>query len=163
ARHRVPRTLGTLCVLVVMILIVLVLVLILAPLVHTEFGQLMSRLPDMAATLYGTVGPWLNDNLGINMSFDMASITQLVSDNAQSAQAVGLKLLSGLKTGGGIVLGLLINLVLVPVVTFYLLRDWNATIARIDELTPRRWVSKVRRIASEIDMVLAEFVRGQLS
>jgi predicted PurR-regulated permease PerM len=163
ARHRVPRMLGTLCVLIVMILIVLVLVLILAPLVHTEFGQLMSRLPDMAAALYGTVGPWLNDNLGINMSFDMASFKQLVSDNAESAQAVGLKLLSGLKTGGGIVLGLLINLVLVPVVMFYLLRDWNAIIARIDELTPRRWVSKTRKIASEIDMVLAEFVRGQLS
>jgi len=161
--RRIPRTLGTVLVLVVMTLLVLVLVLILAPLVHTEFGQLMTRLPDLAAALYGTVGPWLNDTLGINISFDLASFKQLIAENAESAQAVELKLLSGVRAGGGLVIGLVINLVLVPVVMFYLLRDWNSIIHRIDELTPRRWVHKVRKIASEIDVVLAEFVRGQLS
>jgi len=161
--HGVPRTLGTVFVLVVMILLLLILVLILAPLVHTEFGQLMSRLPDLAAALYSTVGPWLNDTLGLNISFDLASFKQLVADNAESAQAVALKLLSGLRAGGGMVIGILINLFLVPVVMFYLLRDWNAIIKRIDELMPRQWVQKVRTIGSEVDVVLAEFVRGQLS
>jgi predicted PurR-regulated permease PerM len=46
---------------------------------------------------------------------------------------------------------------------FYLLRDWNRTVARIDDLLPRRWRRRVRTIAGEIDRVLAEFLRGQLS
>ena len=45
---------------------------------------------------------------------------------------------------------------------FYLLRDWNVILARVDELMPRRWLAKVRTIAVEIDDVLAEFLRGQL-
>ena len=46
---------------------------------------------------------------------------------------------------------------------FYLLRDWNHIFARIDELLPRRWLPTVRTLASQIDRVLAEFLRGQLS
>jgi predicted PurR-regulated permease PerM len=51
---------------------------------------------------------------------------------------------------------------LIPVVMFYLLRDWNVIIARIDELVPRRWVTLVRRLAHEVDKVLAEFLHGQV-
>jgi len=57
---------------------------------------------------------------------------------------------------------LLINLALIPVVTFYVLRDWNVILARLDDLTPQRWRPKVRTIASQIDNVLAEFLRGQI-
>src|SRR5438034_4058014 len=46
---------------------------------------------------------------------------------------------------------------------FYLLRDWNRIVARVDGLLPRRWLPRVRSIAREIDRVLAEFLRGQLS
>ena len=53
-------------------------------------------------------------------------------------------------------------LLLIPVVTFYLLRDWDEMIGRIDGLIPRRSVSLVRSLAREVDAVLAEFVRGQL-
>jgi predicted PurR-regulated permease PerM len=45
---------------------------------------------------------------------------------------------------------------------FYLLRDWNRIVKRIDDLLPRRWLPRVRAIAKEIDKVLAEFLRGQL-
>ncbi len=60
------------------------------------------------------------------------------------------------------VLALLVSLILVPVVLFYLLRDWNFLLARIDELIPRRVHEKVHRMAAEIDAVLAQWLRGQL-
>jgi predicted PurR-regulated permease PerM len=44
---------------------------------------------------------------------------------------------------------------------FYLLRDWKMILERLDDLLPRGWHAKVRTIASEIDAVLAEFLRGQ--
>src|SRR5215831_9166936 len=74
-----------------------------------------------------------------------------------------VKLLSGLKAGGTVVIAVLINIALIPVVAFYLLRDWNTIVERVDELLPRRWLGRVRAMIVEIDNVLAEFVRGQLS
>ena len=81
----------------------------------------------------------------------------------EGAETLSLKLLSGIKAGGTIVIGVLINLALIPVVAFYLLRDWNAIVGHLDELMPRRWLGRVRQMTGEIDGVLAEFVRGQLS
>jgi predicted PurR-regulated permease PerM len=71
-------------------------------------------------------------------------------------------LLAGVRTGSRIVLALLVNIALIPVVMFYLLRDWPLFVTRIDELVPRRWQPRTRKMAREIDDVLAEFLRGQL-
>ena len=49
-----------------------------------------------------------------------------------------------------------------PVVSFYLLRDWDVLVTRLHDLLPRRIEPQVVRLASEMDSVLAEFVRGQL-
>jgi predicted PurR-regulated permease PerM len=162
-RKRVPRTVGALLVMLVALVLVLALLLVLAPLVHSEFSLLAKRLPELAAGLYAQVAPWLNEKFGIQLQFDLDSIKQLIADNLDSAQAVSLQVLTGLKAGGMMVVGILINLVLIPVVMFYLLRDWSRIVRRLDELTPRRWLAKVRTMAIEIDNVLGEFLRGQLS
>jgi len=162
-RHRVPRTVGTLLVILVILLLILALLLVLIPLVQSEIGQLTRRLPELAANLYGHVAPWLRETLGIEVQLDLASVKELIAENLDSAQALTLKLLSGLKAGGTVVLGILINLVMIPVVMFYLLRDWNRIVAHVDGLLPRRWLPRVRIIALEIDGVLAEFLRGQLA
>jgi predicted PurR-regulated permease PerM len=162
-RHRVQRTLGTLLVILVILLLLLALLLVLIPLVQNEIGQLVHRLPELAANLYGHLAPWLRETFGIELQLDLASVKELIAENLDSAQALTLKLLSGVKAGGTLVLGILINLALIPVVMFYLLRDWNRIVARVDGLLPRRWLPRVRKIAGEIDRVLAEFLRGQLA
>ncbi len=162
-RKRVPRTVGALLVMLVALVLLLALLLVLAPLVHNEFSLLAKRLPELAAGLYAQFAPWLNEKFGIQLQFDLDSIKQLIADNLDSAEAVSLKVLTGLKAGGMMVVGILINLVLIPVVMFYLLRDWSRIVRRLDELTPRRWLAKVRTMALEIDNVLGEFLRGQLS
>ena len=162
-RHRVPRTLGTLLVVVIMGLLIAGLVLVLIPLIQSEISQLVRRLPDLAAQLYGRVAPWLRDTLGFELQFDLATLKDLITENLSSAETVGLKLLSSVKAGGLVLLGILINLAMIPVVMFYLLRDWNRLVGHLDNLLPRRWLPRVRIIAREIDLVLAEFVRGQLS
>jgi predicted PurR-regulated permease PerM len=72
------------------------------------------------------------------------------------------KLFTSVTIGGLAVVGFFVNLILVPVVTFYLLRDWDKFMANIDALIPRRWHERVSGIVREIDSVLAEFLRGQL-
>jgi predicted PurR-regulated permease PerM len=60
-------------------------------------------------------------------------------------------------------IGWLANLLLIPLVLFYLLRDWHVLVGKIADLLPRRWYAKTAEIAKEIDRMLAEFLRGQLS
>src|SRR5664279_2406359 len=151
AKRRVPRTVGALVVMLVALVLLLGLILVLAPLVHNEFSLLAKRLPELTAGLYGQFAPWLEDKFGIQLQFDLESIKQLVAENLDSAQAVSLKVLTGLKTGGLLLVGILINLVLIPVVMFYLLRDWSRMVRRLDELVPRRWLAKVRTMSHEID------------
>jgi predicted PurR-regulated permease PerM len=162
-RRGVPRTLGTLLVLIAILLMAAGLVLVLVPLVQSEVLDLARRLPDLAVQLYARVAPWLHDKLGIELQLDLATIKGLVTENLSSAEQVGLKVLSGLKAGGTVLLGVVINVAMIPVVMFYLLRDWGTLVARVDELLPRRWAPRVRTIAGDIDAVLAEFIRGQLS
>ncbi len=59
------------------------------------------------------------------------------------------------------IVNVLILFVIVPVVAFYLLLDWDRMVARIDELLPREHAPTIRRIAREIDTTLSAFIRGQ--
>jgi predicted PurR-regulated permease PerM len=125
-------------------------------------GSITRKLPDLFAQFTDRVAPFLQEKFDVSVSLDFDSIRTFIAENAQEARNLSTRLLSGVKTGGAIVLSLLVNLALIPVVMFYLLRDWNMILARIDDLLPRRWGPKVRSIGREVDGVLAEFLHGQL-
>jgi predicted PurR-regulated permease PerM len=161
-KRGVPRSLATLFVILFIALLLAALFLVLIPLVQSEVTSITRRLPDLFAQFSDRVAPFLQEKFGITVALDFDSIRTFISENAQEARNLSARLLSGVKTGGAIVLSLLINLALIPVVMFYLLRDWNMILARLDDLLPRRWGPKVRSISREVDSVLAEFLHGQL-
>ncbi len=161
ARAGVSRTFGTLIAVVVMSLATAALLLVIVPLVQAELTMLFRRLPDLANFFSTHVAPRLNEYLGISVQFDLATLRELASENIESVRELGARLLSGMRTGGLVLLSVVVNLALVPVVMFYLLRDWHLIVARIDELVPRRWLPLVRGMATDIDNVLAEFLHGQ--
>lgn len=161
-RAGVPRGLGTLLAVLLMIVGGLAVVLVLVPLVQAEIGLLLRRLPDLA-DLYATRGaPWLEERLGITLALDLPSLKAMLTDNAEEVRTLGMKLLAGVKSGGLLVLTVVVNAMLVPVVMFYLLRDGRGILGRLDDLVPRRWLPAVRSMGREIDHVLAEFLRGQV-
>jgi predicted PurR-regulated permease PerM len=131
------------------------------PLVQAEIGMLVRRLPDLAELYAAAVAPWLADHFGLHLQLDLATAKQLIAENVDGARAVSLRLLAGVRTGGALLIALLVNLALIPVVMFYLLRDWRTLVDRVDDLVPRAWLPTVRGIAGDIDNVLAEFLRGQ--
>ena len=79
----------------------------------------------------------------------------------ETLQARGGALLSGLLSSATSLVSVLVLLVLVPVVTFYLLLDWDRMISRIDRHLPRDHAPAIRELAREIDRTLAAFIRGQ--
>jgi predicted PurR-regulated permease PerM len=162
-RRRVPRTIAVLLVMLLLVALLVLLAVILVPLFYKEVKLLSERLPGYLDQVNVHLVPWLKDRFGIQIQVDAASIRQLVTDSLQGTEGIGLKLLESLKIGGLTVIGYLVNLLLVPVVLFYMLRDWKGLLARLDRLVPRRWHTKARGLVAEIDAVLAEFLRGQVT
>ena len=160
--RKLNRTLGTALVLLGLVLIFVLLALVLAPLIQAEARLLMNQLPQTLEWLQHTLLPWLKANLGIDIAQDHAQITDwLKAQLGQGGQLTAY--LPKLKEGGLAVLGFLANLLLVPVATFYLLRDWDRAVAHLGGWVPARLQAKTFEIAREVDTVLAEFVRGQVA
>ena len=137
--------------------------LILVPLFTKQVNELSLKVPAFLARLNEQLTPKIQDWFGVTLHLDAASIKQFLSDHWQSAEGVIPKILASLKLGGLALAGVLGTLVLIPLVLFYLLLEWNGMIGRIERFVPRRYAREVKAIASEIDGVLAEFLRGQLS
>jgi predicted PurR-regulated permease PerM len=137
------------------------LVLILVPLLVEEASLLAARLPEGMAVANDKLNPWLFEHFGLRLSFDQEALKKLIGDNWGSVQAVGGKLLESLKIGGVALVGLTVNLILAPVVMFYLLLDWHDLLTRLDHAIPRAWHAKAETMAQDIDKVLSQFLRGQ--
>lgn len=161
--HRVPRSAAALVTLLLLVSLSAGLLLILAPLVQRETQLLMARLPTSIDWIKSNVAPWLKMHLGVDAGLDAERLKALLASQLQNAGDLAAFLLPSLKSGGLALVGLVVNLLLVPVVFFYVLRDWNTLLARLDTLVPRRWHAVVLRLAREVDRVLSEFLRGQLS
>ena len=162
-RRRVNRTLGTVMVMLLLGGLFVLLLLILLPLFVKEVRLLSERLPGYLMQLNDNLAPWVKDKLGAELQFDLAGLKKLLTEGMQGSDGLGMKLLASLRIGGLAVLGFVVNLLLVPVVLFYLLADWNTLLAKIDRALPRRWHPNLTGIAKEIDTVLAEFLRGQIA
>jgi predicted PurR-regulated permease PerM len=159
----VPRSLATLLAVLVMLLAVALLLVVVMPLFYREIAQLTQQLPNFAEQLKARLLPWMSNVMGININLDANSFRQFVTDNLQDAKGIAGTVFSSVRIGGLAVVGFLINLLLVPVVLFYLLRDWRMILAKLDAALPRGMHGTVTKITREIDGVLSEFLRGQLA
>ena len=161
--RRVPRTLAVLLVIVALGLTLIALALILVPMVYREGVLLMRRLPDLVEMFNAQVAPLLQARLGIELQLESAQLRQLIADNWTSAQDIVPIVLGHLKTGGIAVLAFVANVFLIPLVMFYLLQEWPHILIELERIVPRPWLARTMRIINDIDSVMSEFLRGQLS
>uniref|UniRef100_UPI00404752D4 AI-2E family transporter n=1 Tax=Yoonia sp. TaxID=2212373 RepID=UPI00404752D4 len=90
-----------------------------------------------------------------------STIRQQLITIGNSIQSKGGELVNGLLSSALGLINVVILLVVVPVVAFYLLLDWDNMTAKIDDMLPRDHAPVVRRLATQIDTTLASFIRGQ--
>jgi predicted PurR-regulated permease PerM len=158
-----PRTLAVLTVMAVLFSLLLLLLLLLLPMLQKEIQTFMARLPQLIDALQLRLVPYLRQHSGISLQLDSKAIQNLLLSHWQSAGGVAGKVLPWLGGGSAALIGMLVNLMLMPVVLFYLLRDWPTLLQSVEEAIPRHWHPKLMQIAGEVDSVLAEFLRGQIS
>ncbi len=160
ARRKVPRTLGVVLVLLLLLAAFVVLLLVMLPLLVKQVRAIAEQMPVYVDWVRSALGPLIERHLGVQV--DVALIKNWLLEHVEEVRALALKLLPSIKTGGLALLAFVVNLVLVPVVLFYFLRDWNKMVRSVDEIIPRRWHDTATTILREIDEVLGQFLRGQL-
>lgn len=157
------RTIAALAVMLFLFALLVMLLFIVVPLMQKEIVLISQKLPAYFNTAKNILEPWLEKNFGVSLNIDYAQIQQIVTENWKTAGNFAKQLALGIGSQGLAIIGWLANLVLIPLVLFYLLVDWNVIISKINHLLPRKMLAKTVEIASDIDAVLAEFLRGQLT
>jgi predicted PurR-regulated permease PerM len=162
-RHGLGRTWAASIVFLVFLLGLVGVLLLLIPLISRQVENLIASLPRYAQWTQHTAWPRVQAALHLDpRMFDSDRLLAAIKTHLDSIGGVATVVLGKVSRSGlGIVLWLT-NLVLIPVVAFYLLRDWDRLVATIDGMLPRSIQPTVAQLARESDKVLGAFVRGQL-
>ena len=161
AKHRVPRWLASLLMLVLLFAFVAFLVLIIVPVLQKEFIQARDKLPALMTRMQTGLAPKLSSWFGADVQFSTQAVRDFVAEHL-SVENFATSALAYLRIGGAAALAWLANAFLVPIVLFYLLIDWHMVWSRLEALIPRGLHARIGTTAGEIDHVLSKFLRGQL-
>lgn len=161
-RGRMPRVLAVIVVELVFVLLALGLLLLVVPIVIKELPLIREQIPLLFERLDNWLRPLLGQ-FGLKVSLDVASIKAFVlkylSANAQDGLSTAL---SSVQLGGSVALAIVGNAVLIPVVLFYLLMDWSRLVEAVVALVPPRLRDGYLSFIGEADVVLGQYLRGQL-
>jgi predicted PurR-regulated permease PerM len=158
---RMPRTLAVVAVFVLTFLMLGLLVLLVGPLIRTQIGALLDALPDIVMQVEQVWLPNIAEILKLDIGEDVG-IGAFVERYGAMAGSWGTKVLLSVTQSGGAVAAAVLSLFLVPIITFYLLRDWDSILAHLGALIPREQRNTVVGLAKDTDEVLGAFLRGQL-
>lgn len=162
--RNLSRTLSVIIVFVIIFLVVLLIPVVLLPLIQQQFSALAANFPKYIDWVQQNVVPFLSQTFNLDSSlFDTATLKQSIVNSWREVGGIAGNVVSGITKSGVVLLAWLANLVLVPVVTFYLLRDWDVLMERIRQLLPRKIEPTVVKLSRECDEVLGQFLRGQLT
>lgn len=163
--RRLQRNTAVMLVFSVMTLLLVVVAILLVPLLEQQLVTLVDSLPHYRDWLVQTALPWIERRTGLQILswLDPERLFQLIREHWQSAGGVAATVLGYVSRSGFALMGMLANIVLLPVLAFFFLRDWDLIVGRIGALVPRDHYDTVRRLARESDEVLGGFLRGQLT
>ncbi|HEX5454176.1 MAG TPA: AI-2E family transporter [Stellaceae bacterium] len=160
-RWGIARSLASLAVLILFLLAVALILFILVPLIQGQVVQLIGRVPTLARTLQDQLGnliQLLQEHLPAE---DVSKVRDLVGAKLAEALTWIAGLVQGVITSSFAILNIISLVVVTPIVTFFLLRDWEKMVAHIDSCLPRQSLETVRGQARLISDTLVGFVHGQ--
>lgn len=160
--RKLPRTLAVVVVFVVLTLAAIIVLIVLIPMLEKQFILLSQKIPAYIEVIQTQFIPWLNTRFGLGLVIDPEQLKESFNLNWKQAGGVATTIATYVTRSGAFLAEVAANIVLVPVVAFYLLRDWDVLVARVRELLPRKTEPVISRITKESDDVLGAFLRGQL-
>lgn len=169
--RKLSRTTGIFILLFVILVLASIAMLIFIPLIENEISRFIARLPKLLATLQTTLNerlaPWLEELTGLGIQALAVELSARVADLVNNLNASDIAPLTEFlaKTFSGTYAAVMaiVSAALIPIFTFYFLRDFDTIKLEPLEYVPPRHRETVVRLFSEIDITLASFVRGQLT
>jgi predicted PurR-regulated permease PerM len=162
ARWGWPRWAGATLALFLVVLVFMAVVLLIVPVITQQIPLLREQIPSLLERFNAVLLP-LAQQWGWSLQIDVAIVrdwlTKLVSGHESELFE---HVFSSLRIGGSALMAVLGNLVLAPMVAFYLLVDWQGLMGRLRQLVPPRWLAGIDGFLTETDAVLGEYLRGQL-
>lgn len=156
-----PRAFSSVVAILVGLVVVVSMVSIGVPVVSHEIGKLQARLPDLIATLYAQVYPWLAQT-GLPIDDTEALRAKLIDWLGKNTEQVSTTLFSTLQTGLGALVTILGWFILVPVVLFFLLKDWAMILGKTIWVVPQKHRAIVRSLGRDIHETLQGYLQGQV-
>lgn len=163
-RARMSRTFAVSLVFFVMTTLAALALFFLLPLLGDQVSHFISQLPVYAEWARGTALPWINARTHLDLApyFDPRQVIAMLRAHWEQA-GVATTVLGKVSHSGLVLVQVVSTIFLVPVLSFYFLRDWDVLVERVDSLLPRDIQPTVARLASESNEMLGGFLRGQLS
>jgi predicted PurR-regulated permease PerM len=162
-KWKLGRTVAVSIVFILMLSLLTIVLLIIVPMLVEQVRLLIHLFPQWIEWFSDTALPWLANKAGFELKdFDSAQFSEMLKEYWKEISTATFKVIDIISRGGMAVAVLLTNLVLIPVVTFYLLRDWDLMIRGIHDLLPRSMEAEISSMAVDVNNVLGAFFRGQL-
>ena len=158
---KMPRTLAVVSVFLLTFVVLALLVLLVGPLIAAQVGALFDALPEIARQVEQVWLPTILGWLDIDGGQDVGVGPFLARYGEMFGNWSGTVLTSVGSTGGALVTAVL-SLFLIPIITFYMLRDWDLITAHLGALVPESQRKTVFQLAQESDEMLGAFLRGQI-
>ncbi len=155
------RTLATTVITIIFFVLLILFTLLLAPVIYDQMLGFASRVPSYLERLRETIRPFVQDTLLAAGIETAEEVKGALAGYVQKLVTWAGKVLQGVWSGGMALLNLISLVFITPIVAFYLLRDWDVLIERINGWLPRRRADDIRQIFRDVDGVLAGFARGQ--
>ncbi len=162
-RYNISRTWGVVLVFILLSLLLTVLLFVLVPMIGRQLVSLYELTPQLIDWLQTSAVPWLQRQLRVSAGVSsLENIKQMFSENLDQTTGIMQLLLSKVTASSLAFLSWFANMLLIPVVTFYLLRDWDTLVAKMRRMLPRQKEALIVQLIGECHEVLGAFMRGQL-
>lgn len=160
-RLGMPRTAAALVIIFAFLLSIALVFVLLVPILSDQISGLIARAPGYIDELRREVQPMLRKLRSNLTATQAAQVDEAIKSHAGDVIGWVGQILSSIVYGGAALLNLLGLLFVMPVVAFYMIRDWDRLLNHIDSLLPLHSAETIRALAHEIDARLSGFVRGQ--
>lgn len=159
----VSRTSSTLIIVGIFFSVIILMLILGTPLVVNQLSQMVDSIPAYVAQLEQNLIPYMERKLSVLSPGLMQEIKNSLSSSGGIIARAMANFIGGALTSGVAFINIISLILITPVVAFYLLRDWDRIIAKMDSLLPRKNADTIREQMIIINRTLAGFVHGQLN
>ncbi|NQZ32220.1 MAG: AI-2E family transporter [Oceanospirillaceae bacterium] len=162
-RYNLSRTQAVLVVFSIIMLFLFLTLVMFLPKLSAQLSVMVKQIPVAINLFEQNVLPFIAKNLGVEFEqFDLNFFKSLIKDNMRQTGSLLNNIVLSVANSSMAIVAWLANAVLIPVVLFYLLRDWDIMMEKIRQLLPRDVEPKITALVHECDEVLGAFIKGQL-